>query len=404
MAPSVYAVATMDTKGDEISYIADLLKASGVQVVTLDVGTREAPSATPDITRRTIAAGRSISTTDRGEAVTEMSHALREFLIAECAQGKVAGVIGIGGSGGTALITTAMRSLPIGLPKLMVSTVASGNTAPYVDSSDITMMYSVVDIAGLNAVSERILANAAHAMVGMVQHSASSSRRLPTLGMTMFGVTTPCVTHVRQILEKEGFDCLVFHATGTGGRAMEQLVESGLIGGVLDITTTEVADEIVGGVFSCGPKRFETLIEKRIPLVLSVGAVDMVNFGAIETVPSEFKERLLYKHNAQVTLMRTTVAENVQIARWIATKLNAAQAPWDVLLPLGGVSMLDAPGQAFWDPEADQALFDELERALEVDESHRIYRLPFHINDPRFADELCKKFLAQWSKTRHCII
>lgn len=397
MNPSVYAVATMDTKGEEIAYICELLRKSGVTVVALDVGTREKPTTAPDITRDTIAAGRPISSTDRGEAVTSMSQALRDYLVKECAAGKVSGVIGIGGSGGTALITTAMRSLPIGLPKIMVSTVASGNTAPYVDSSDITMMYSVVDIAGLNAVSEKILANAAHAMAGMVQHKVIQSKRLLTLGMTMFGVTTPCVTTVRQSLEKQGFDCLVFHATGTGGRAMEQLVDSGLIGGVLDITTTEVADEIVGGVFPCGPNRFEKLLSKRIPLVLSLGAVDMVNFGSIEAVPQQFRNRLLYKHNSQVTLMRTTSDENRKIARWIASKLNKSESPWAMLLPLGGVSMLDAPGQAFWDPEADGALFTELESCLELNEQRQIHRLPYHINDPLFAEALCNKFLEQWA-------
>lgn len=397
MNPSVYAIATMDTKGEEISYLCRLLRNSGIEVVTLDVGTRDAPITVPDIHRSTIAAGRHISRTDRGEAVTEMSEALRDFLVNECSSGKVAGVIGIGGSGGTALITTAMRSLPIGLPKLMVSTVASGNTAPYVDSSDITMMYSVVDIAGLNAVSEKILANAAHAIAGMVQHKVPPSSRLPTLGMTMFGVTTPCVTSVRQSMEKQGFDCLVFHATGTGGRAMEQLVESGLISGVLDITTTEVADELIGGVFPSGPKRFERLLEKRIPLVLSLGAVDMVNFGSMDTVPQQFKHRLLYKHNAQVTLMRTTADENRAIARWIANKLNRSQSPWEILLPLGGVSTLDAPGEVFWDPEADAALFSELERCLELNAQRELHRLPYHINDPRFADELCRVFLKQWT-------
>jgi len=397
MKPSVYAIATLDTKGAEIAYIGDLIKRSGVEIVTLDVGTREPPTITPDIDRCTIAAGRSVSTTDRGAAVTEMSHALRDFLVEHYAQGKIAGVIGIGGSGGTALITTAMRSLPIGLPKLMVSTVASGNTAPYIDSSDITMMYSVVDIAGLNAVSEKILANAAHAMIGMIQHETPQSRRLPTLGMTMFVVTTPCVTHVRQSLEKYGFDCLVFHAPGAGGRAMEQLVESSLIRGVLDITTTEIADEVVGGVFACGPARFERLLEKRIPLVLSLGALDMVNFGAIDTVPQSFKNRLLYKHNAQVTLMRTSVEENRNFARWIASKLNRATSPWDILFPLGGLSMLDAPGEVFWEPAADFALFDELERCLQLNSIRRIHRLPHHINDPMFANELCEKFMQQWT-------
>ncbi len=334
MNPSVYAVATMDTKGEEIAYIRDLLLAAGVSVRLLDVGSRESPTVTPDITREVIAGGRSISNSDRGNAVTAMGEALTEYLLQQYEQGAVAGVIGIGGSGGTALITAAMRALPIGLPKLMVSTVASGNTAPYVDSVDITMMYSVVDIAGLNNVSRRILANAAHAIVGMVKYQAPVRTGLPTVGMTMFGVTTPCVTQVRQSLEKQGYDCLVFHATGTGGRAMEQLVESGLIGGVLDITTTEVADEIVGGVFPCGPQRFERLLAMKVPLVLSLGAVDMVNFGALDTVPAPFCDRLLYKHNAQVTLMRTSVEENIQIARWIAGKLNKSVSPLRLVIPI----------------------------------------------------------------------
>ena len=398
MNPSVYAIATMDTKGEEIAYVRDLLNGLGIRVMTLDVGTLEPPTVKPDIARSTIASGQTISQSDRGEAVTAMGKALREFLVNDYASGKVAGVIGIGGSGGTALISTALRCLPIGLPKLLVSTVASGNIAPYIDSSDIIMMYSVVDIAGLNAVSEKILANAAHAMAGMVQHKVPLSSRLPALGMTMFGVTTPCVTNVRQAMEKRGCDCLVFHATGTGGRAMEQLVESGLILGVLDITTTEIADEIVGGIFPSGPKRFEKLMQKHVPLVLSVGAVDMVNFGALETVPSKFKKRLLYKHNAHVTLMRTSRDENREIARWIANKLNNSQAPWDILLPLGGVSSLDAPGQVFWDRDADAALFDELERSLKKDEQHRLHRLPYHINDPLFAEALCEKFLQQYAQ------
>lgn len=394
MNPSVYAVATMDTKGEEIAYIRDLLLAAGVSVRLLDVGSRESPTVTPDITREVIAGGRSISNSDRGNAVTAMGEALTEYLLQQYEQGAVAGVIGIGGSGGTALITAAMRALPIGLPKLMVSTVASGNTAPYVDSVDITMMYSVVDIAGLNNVSRRILANAAHAIAGMVKYQAPVRTGLPTVGMTMFGVTTPCVTQVRQSLEKQGYDCLVFHATGTGGRAMEQLVESGLIGGVLDITTTEVADEIVGGVFPCGPQRFERLLSMKVPLVLSLGAVDMVNFGALDTVPATFRDRLLYKHNAQVTLMRTSVEENIQIARWIAGKLNKSVSPLRLVIPAGGVSMLDAPGEPFWDPSADKALFDELERCLQVNDTRQIIRTPYHINAPEFAAILLQQFLA----------
>ena len=268
-----------------------------------------------------------LSQSDRGQAITAMSQALECYLRREHQAGRVLGVIGIGGSGGTALITPAMRALPIGVPKLMVSTVASGNTAPYVGSSDITIMPSVVDVAGINAISRRVLGNAAGAMAGMVQNRAQFVDEKPTLGMTMFGVTTPCVTAVRETLEARGFDCLVFHATGTGGQAMEKLVEAGLIQGVLDITTTEVADQVVGGILPCGPLRFEAILDAKVPFVLSVGALDMVNFGALETVPERFRGRLLHVHNAQVTLMRTTPDENRRCARWIAGKLNRRAKP-----------------------------------------------------------------------------
>jgi uncharacterized protein (UPF0261 family) len=322
-----------------------------------------------------------------------MSRSLTRYLSSEHEAGRVAGVIGIGGSGGTSLITTAMRALPVGLPKLMVSTVASGNTAPYVDCSDIAMMYSVVDVAGLNAVSRRVLANAAHAMAGMVQHEVSMPQTRPAIGMTMFGVTTPCVNAVREALDGRGFDCLVFHATGTGGRAMEKLVESGLIQGVLDITTTEVADEIGGGVFPAGPDRFDKIIDRGIPYVISLGALDMVNFGAMETVEKRFADRRLHVHNAQVTLMRTTPDENREIARWIARKLNRATSHVTVLIPERGVSAIDAPGQPFHDPAADAALFDELAACVHQDELRRIVRLPYHINDKPFAEHLVDEFL-----------
>jgi uncharacterized protein (UPF0261 family) len=321
-----------------------------------------------------------------------MSAALAAFLKAEHDAGKVGGVIGLGGSGGTALIAPALRALPIGLPKLLVSTVASGNTAPYVGSSDLTLMYSVVDVAGLNRVSREVLANAAHAIAGMVTAARPSSERKPTLGMTMFGVTTPCVTAVRQALEARGFDCLVFHATGTGGQAMEKLVASGLIDGVLDITTTEVADEVVGGVFPGGPQRFDAILERCIPYVMSLGALDMVNFGALDTVPAAFRERKLHVHNSQVTLMRTTPEENRQIARWIAGKINRSQAPLILLIPERGVSAIDAPGQPFHDPEADAALLDELERAIQKTPMRQLRRVPHHINDPEFARALVEAY------------
>jgi uncharacterized protein (UPF0261 family) len=354
------------------------------------------PTVQPDITREMVQRGSPVGGEgDRGQAVTAMGRSLCEFLQTQSDAGRVAGVIGIGGSGGTALITAAMRGLDIGMPKVMVSTVASGNTLPYVGCADITMMYSVVDIAGLNAVSRRILANGAHAIAGMVTHRVtSSSKERPTIAMTMFGVTTPCVDAVRQSLESDGFDCLVFHATGTGGRAMERLVESGFVQGVIDATTTEVADEVVGGILSAGPTRFDRLLESRVPLVLSLGALDMVNFGALETVPEKFRDRNLHVHNAQVTLMRTNVDENRQFARWIASKLNRSVAPLVLLIPLHGISMLDAPGEPFHDPEADHALFDELEQAVEQNASRRVIRLPMHINDAEFSASLVEHFKA----------
>lgn len=395
MSPSVYAIATMDTKGEELDYVRRCLKAAGAQVTTVDVGTATAPTHEPDIDRDTVLGSewKVSSTSDRGEAVAAMSLALTKFLVREQELGKVAGVIGIGGSGGTSLIAAALRALPIGLPKLIVSTVASGNTAPYVSCSDITLMYSVVDVAGLNVVSRRVLGNAAHAMAGMVAHTPRDDNSKPAIGMTMFGVTTPCVTRVRESLTALGYDGLVFHATGSGGQAMEKLVASGMIGGVLDITTTEVADEVVGGVFAAGPERFEAILERRIPYVMSLGACDMVNFGARETVPGKFSQRLFHQHNAQVTLMRTTPDENRAIARWIANKINRATSEVKLLIPEGGVSMLDAVGQAFYDPAADAALFDELEAAVNQDSMRQIVRLPHHINDPEFADQLVQTYL-----------
>ncbi len=275
----------------------------------------------------------------------------------------------------------------------MVSTMASGNVGPYVDCSDLMMMYSVVDVAGINSVSRRVLANAAHAIAGMVQHSLPSVAEKPTLGMTMFGVTTPCVDAVRKSLEARGYDGLVFHATGSGDRAMENLVRSGLIQGVIDVTTTAVADEVVGGVLACGPHRFDAILDACVPYVLSVGALDMVNFGARETVPPKFSGRKLHVHNAQVTLMRTTPDENRQIARWIADKLNRSTVPLTLLIPELGISSIDAVGQPFHDPTADAALFDELERSIQVTEQRLVKRLPLHINDPAFAAALVEEFL-----------
>lgn len=401
----VFAVATFDTKAEELAWVATCLRQAKVDVVTVDVSAAREADVAADVNVSEILAASGLTLSDvqsrdRGAAVTTMSDAFRIWLLQQHAKGRVAGVIGIGGSGGTAIITAGMRGLPVGIPKLMVSTMASGNTAPYVDCSDICLMPSIVDVAGLNTVSRRVLSNAAHAMAGMVTHVVADSIVRPAIGMTMFGVTTACVTAVRKSLEDAGFDCLVFHATGTGGRAMEKLVESGLIEGVLDVTTTEVADEVVGGILSAGPQRFDVILQKQIPYVMSLGALDMVNFGAKATVPDRFRDRTLHVHNANVTLMRTTADENRQIAEWIAAKLNQASSAVTLLIPEQGVSAIDAAGQAFHDPTADTALFEQLESRVEQSELRRIVRFPLHINDPEFATVLVAEFQRLWAMRR----
>jgi uncharacterized protein (UPF0261 family) len=393
LSKCVYAIATLDTKGDEIQFVADCLRTAGGACKIVDVSTYKQNN---DVIADVYLADNldvELNSLDRGAAIAAMGQRLEDFLVSEQQAGRVAGVLGIGGSGGTAIITQAMRALDIGLPKLMVSTVASGNVAAYVDCNDITMMYSVVDVAGLNNVSRQVLSNAAHAIAGMVQHTVSNSKSSQTVGMTMFGVTTAGVTSVRQSLESSGFECLVFHATGTGGRAMERLVESGLIHGVLDITTTEVADEVVGGVFPAGAERFDRILAAKIPYVLSLGALDMVNFGAIDSVPAQFKSRKLHVHNSQVTLMRTSVEENLLIGKWIADKLNRAVSPFTLLIPLMGVSALDREGGVFHDPLADEALFRTLRTHIQTSEQRRILELPYHINEPEFAAALVREYL-----------
>ncbi|MCA9033715.1 MAG: Tm-1-like ATP-binding domain-containing protein [Planctomycetaceae bacterium] len=407
MTKYTYAVATMDTKRDELLFVVDLMRESGLAVRVVDVSTavssdtsvsKDADFRPFDILGDDL---NDVHGLDRGSAVVRMTEGFSEFISRQYQSGQMSGIIGLGGSGGTAIVTAGMRRLPIGLPKVMLSTVASGNTAPYVDCNDICMMYSVVDVAGLNAVSRVVLANAANAVAGMVLHRpAHQMERKPTIGMTMFGVTTACVTRVRNALQERGFDCLVFHATGAGGRAMEKLVQSGLIDGVLDITTTEVADEIVGGVFPAGPTRFDAILESRIPYVISLGALDMVNFGARDTVPAEFRDRRLYVHNSQVTLMRTNIVENRRIAQWIANKLNSATSPFVVLIPERGVSALDIDGGPFADAEADQSLFDELEASIEPADGRRISRFPLHINDDGFADALVQAFMEVYEHRR----
>ncbi|MBC3193141.1 Tm-1-like ATP-binding domain-containing protein [Pseudonocardia sp. C8] len=391
---TAYVIGTYDTKGAELAFVADLVDAAGARVCRVDVSTQDPARAAPgaDVAASEVAAHHpdgagAVFTGDRGTAVRAMADALRAFL-AGCDD--VGGVLGLGGSGGTALVTPAMRDLPVGVPKLMVSTVASGDTAPYVGASDIAMLYAVTDVAGLNRISRRVLGNAAHMLAAAVTApDPPAGADLPAVGVTMFGVTTPCVTAVRERLGDE-VDALVFHATGSGGASMEKLVDSHLVDTVLDLTTTEVADLLVGGVMAAGEDRLDAVARTGVPYVGSCGALDMVNFGAVATLPERFAERLIYEHNPNVTLMRTTVDENRAIGQWLAGKLNTFTGRWLFLLPLGGVSALDAPGQAFHDPEADAALFAAIESG--VSDPDRVRRVPHHVNDPEFADAVLAAF------------
>ncbi|GAA2347008.1 Tm-1-like ATP-binding domain-containing protein [Saccharopolyspora halophila] len=387
---SAYVVGTFDTKGAELGFAAELV-ARGHPVTTVDLSTGESATRA-DVSAAEVAAHHpggveAVFTGDRGTAVTAMAEAFARFLAGR----DVDGVLGLGGSGGTALVTPAMRQLPIGVPKMMVSTVASGDVAPYVDATDIAMFPSVTDVAGLNRISRRVLANAAHALLGAISHPLPPADDKPAVALSMFGVTTPCVTAAAERLEPE-FDPLVFHATGTGGRAMEKLVDDGLVRAVLDITTTEVCDLIAGGVMSAGEQRLDAIARTRVPYVGSCGALDMVNFGARDTVPERYSGRNLYVHNPQVTLMRTSAEECREIGEFIAGKLNACTGPVRFLLPTGGVSMLDAPGQPFHDPEADAVLFDTIESRVETTADRQVVRVGHNVNDPEFTDALLDCF------------
>ena len=384
---AAYIAGTFDTKGRELFYLRDCLEKLGLRTVTVDLATSGKPSPAMvhprEVARQHPKGERAVFTDDRGSAVSQMAVAFAEFI------GKrrdLGGLISAGGSGGTSLATAGMRRLQIGIPKVMVSTVASGDVKPYVGPSDICMMYSVTDVSGINRISERVLANAAHALAGMIAYGRTerSVETKPAVALTMFGVTTPCVQQITKMIE-EKYDCLVFHATGTGGQSMEKLVDSGLIAGVLDITTTEIADEIVGGVLSAGPERMDAIIRSRVPYVGSCGALDMVNFWAMDKVPPQFRTRNLNKHNDNVTLMRTTAEECGKIGKFIADKLNRMEGPVRFLIPDGGVSMLDAPGKAFWDPAADKVLFDTIASNFRAGTNRKLIRVAHNINDPEFA-------------------
>lgn len=391
----VYVAATVDTKGAEAQYLKERIARTGLEAIVVDLSTRAQPVAA-DVSAETVADchpdGRgAVLCGDRGRAIAAMAVAFERYI---ARRDDVAALLGIGGSGGTALITPAMQALPIGVPKLMISTMASGDVSRYVGSSDIAMMYSVTDVAGLNRISLQVLANGAHMIAGAVRDAQALPADLkPAIGLTMFGVTTPCIQAVTAQLDSR-FDCLVFHATGNGGHAMEKLADSGLLGGVLDLTTTEVCDLLFGGVLACGEDRFDAIARSKVPYVGACGALDMVNFGHVSTVPSRYADRLFYPHNPQVTLMRTTPEENRQMGVWIGNKLNACDGPVRFLIPEGGVSALDAPGQAFWDPQADRALFDALEATVRQTAERKLIRVPANINDPRFVDTAVETFLS----------
>ena len=394
---TIAVLGTLDTKGEEHGFVADLIRRRGHQALVIDVGTLEPPKIQPDISREEVAHAANadlpalVARRDRGEAVTAMSKGAPAILSMLLQKKMIDGVISLGGGGGTSICTAGMRALPIGFPKLMVSTLASGNTSPYVDVKDIVMFPSIVDVAGLNRISRQILTRAAGAICGMVESQVPAATDKPVIVASQFGNTTACVNHARQLLEAKGYEVLVFHATGTGGRTMESLVEAGLVTGVLDITTTEWADELVGGILTAGPTRLEAAARHGVPAIVTPGCLDMVNFGAPETVPAKFKGRRFYQHNPQVTLMRTTPEECKRLGEILAEKVNGSKAPVTVLIPLKGISVISAAGQPFYDAAADSALFDALKKNLRRDIPLR--EIDCNINDAAFAEACVEELL-----------
>jgi uncharacterized protein (UPF0261 family) len=380
-----YVVTTLDTKKPEAVYVRDLIEAAGIATTLVDVGTRS-DDASADISAVEVAhhhpeGSLAVFSDDRGDAITVMAMALRHLI---GLRDNVGGIIGLGGSGGTSIIAPAMRALPVGIPKVMVSTLASSDVSAYVGPSDLFMHHPVTDLAGLNRVSRRVLANAAHAIAGMMTHTAPTIEdSKPALGLTMFGVTTICVNALTAALEHD-YDCLVFHATGTGGRCLEQLVDGGDLVGVVDITTTEVCDFLLGGVLSAGEDRLGAIARSGVPYVGSCGALDMVNFFGMDSVPERYRGRRLHRHNAQVTLMRTNAEECERIGRWIGEKLNTCNGPVEFLLPLRGLSAIDVEGAPFYDPDADAALFQALYDTVIQTDSRQLHTVDAAINDPLF--------------------
>jgi uncharacterized protein (UPF0261 family) len=395
--PTVVLVGTLDTKGHEYAYLADRAREAGVDVLLVDAGVLGEPQVPPDVSREEVAraAGADhaalVAEADRGRAVEVMGRGAGAVFGRLHEEGRLQGAAAVGGSGNSSIAAAAMRDLPVGVPKLIVSTVASGDTRPYVGAKDVTMMYSVVDIAGINQISAQILTNAAGAIAGMAKATPpAATEARPLVGATMFGVTTPAVTRARERLEELGYEVLVFHATGTGGQSMEALAAGGFLAGVLDLTTTELADELVGGVLSAGPDRLEAAGAAGVPQVVSLGALDMVNFGPEDTVPERFADRNLYVHNPTITLMRTTPEENAELGRRIAAKLNAAAAPTVLFVPLGGVSAIAVEGQPFHDAAADDALVGALREHVDR-ERVEVHELELDVNDPGFATAMADR-------------
>lgn len=401
---TIAVLGTLDTKGSEHAFIADLIREKGHTPLLIDVGTSTPPTVTPDITREEVAAAAGIDLAsliarqDRGECVVAISEAAPVLAAKLASEGKIDGIISLGGGGGTAIGTAAMRGLPFGFPKVMVSTLASGNTAHYVGEKDITMMPSIADVAGLNRITRIVFTRAAGAICGMVESEIpAATEDLPLIAASMFGNTTQCVDHAREIIDAAGYETLVFHSTGTGGKTMESLIADGLITGVLDITTTEWADEYVGGTLSAGSTRLDATAQANIPAIVVPGCLDMVNFGARETVPEKFNGRNFYIHNPQVTLMRTNAEECTELGKIIAEKVNGYTAPVSVLIPTKAISIISAEGQPFHDPEADQALFSSLKSNL--NSSIPVIEMDLEINDPAFS-KACAETLLNHLKTQ----
>ncbi|MES2736167.1 MAG: Tm-1-like ATP-binding domain-containing protein [Verrucomicrobiota bacterium] len=399
---TIAVLGTLDTKGPEHAYVAELIRQRGHQTLLIDSGSGSAPTVSPDISREEVAAAGAIDLAgilirqDRGEAVTAMASASAKLLSSLVATGRIQGVISLGGGGGTAISSSAMRALPIGFPKVMVSTLAAGNVAPYIGTKDIVMIPSIVDVSGINRLSRTLLARAAGAICGMVEMEIPPAEDKPLIAASMFGNTTECVNAAKARLEKAGYEVLVFAATGTGGRIMESLIESGLITGVLDITTTEWADELVGGVLNAGPNRLEAAGKTDTPAIVTPGCLDMVNFGEPASIPEKFKDRLFYSHNPQVTLMRTTPEECAELGRILAEKVNAYTGLVTVLLPLKAISVISAPGKPFHDPAADTALFTSIKSHLRPEIP--VIEMDCEINAPEFSEACVEALLATLPK------